>query len=370
VLKTIAIIGLIQSLFGILLFVSKRPWHLSFTFITIWLGVNAVFLGAGLLPFQVVEYFKPGIFPILFLFGPLLYLYVSSLVVENFEIKPRLFLHLLPMFLVSAHRSVFNPVSIGATQATANSTQLLYNNIYYGLMVLSMLVYWFFSLKLILKHRKNIPNHFSNYSAKNSLGWLVSVLTLFLVLFITDFSLSLIDRVFDSELRRFPMLSLNLTIFTFIMIFFGINQSVIYKSVIENNQPETQLLPEGDENKNTRPALTDQETAKLTKTVFQYLQTKKPYLNPDYSLQMMAEDLQISRHKLSYIINIGLQKNFYKLINEFRVNEVKEMLFNPEYQHYSLLGIGLECGFNSKTSFNRIFKEETGFTPTEYKKTV
>jgi AraC-like DNA-binding protein len=85
---------------------------------------------------------------------------------------------------------------------------------------------------------------------------------------------------------------------------------------------------------------------------------------------MMAEDLNMSRHKLSHVINIGLQKNFYKLINEFRIEEVKDMLVNPKFKHYTVLGIGLECGFNSKTSFNRIFKEETGFTPTEYKRTV
>jgi AraC-like DNA-binding protein len=371
VLKTIAIIGLIQSLFGILLFVSKRPWHLSFTFITIWLGVIAVYQSARLLPFQVIDYFKPGIFPLLFLYGPLLYLYVSSLALENFRLKKSQLLHLLPLIAIAVHRSIVGPVPIGSSTNSAGAVSVVYNNIYYGLMVLSMLVYWFFSLKLIISHRKNIPNHFSNYSAKNSLGWLVSVLTLFLVLFITDFSISLIDRVFDSGLRHFPMLSLNLTIFTFIMIFFGINQTVIYKSRLKNEEePESPDVSENHEIKNTRTALTDKQTEELTKIVFKYLQSKKPYLNPDYSLQMMAVDLQISRHKLSYIINIGLQKNFYKLINELRVNEVKEMLLNPEYQHYSLLGIGLECGFNSKTSFNRIFKEETGFTPTEYKKTV
>ncbi|TNF41653.1 MAG: AraC family transcriptional regulator [Bacteroidetes bacterium] len=370
VLKNIAIIGLVQAIFGIIIFISKRPRHLSFIFLCIWLGVIAVFQGARLLPFQVIDYFKPGIFPLLFLYGPLLYLYVSSLAVENFRLKKSQLLHLLPLIAISLHRSAVGPVPIGSSSNGAGSAPVFYNNLYYGLMVLSMLLYWFFSLKLILKHRKNIPNHFSNYTAKNSLGWLVSVLTLFLVLFIADFSLSLIDRVFGFELRRISLLSLNLTIFTFIIIFFGINQSAIYKPVIKNDKPETQPLPKCDENKNARPALTEQETAKLTNTVFQYLQTKKPYLNPDYSLQMMAEDLQISRHKLSYIINIGLQKNFYKLINEFRVQEVKEMLVNPEYHHYTLLGIGLECGFNSKTSFNRIFKEETGLTPTEYKKTI
>jgi AraC-like DNA-binding protein len=52
------------------------------------------------------------------------------------------------------------------------------------------------------------------------------------------------------------------------------------------------------------------------------------------------------------------------------VQEVKEMLLNPVFSHYSVLGVGLECGFNSKSSFNRIFKEETGFTPSEFKSSV
>jgi AraC-like DNA-binding protein len=82
---------------------------------------------------------------------------------------------------------------------------------------------------------------------------------------------------------------------------------------------------------------------------------------------MMAEDLNISRQKLSLAINSNQQKNFYKLINEYRVEEVKEKLLDSDYKHFSILGIGLECGFNSKSSFNRIFKLETGLTPTEFK---
>jgi AraC-like DNA-binding protein len=151
------------------------------------------------------------------------------------------------------------------------------------------------------------------------------------------------------------------------MIFFGINQSVIY-----NKQRVVKEEPDNSENQEARylrSSLNEKQMEELTNTVFQYLKNKKPYLNPDYSLQMMAEDLNISRHKLSEAINNGQKKNFYKLINEFRVEEVKEMLVNPAFSHYTVLGIGLECGFNSKTSFNRIFKEETGLTPTEYKRT-
>jgi AraC-like DNA-binding protein len=85
---------------------------------------------------------------------------------------------------------------------------------------------------------------------------------------------------------------------------------------------------------------------------------------------MMADDLSISKHRLSQAINSGRKKNFYKFINEFRIEEVKDRLSDSAYAHYSILGIALECGFNSKTSFNRIFKEETGLTPTEFLRTL
>ena len=200
------------------------------------------------------------------------------------------------------------------------------------------------------------------------MGWLISVLTIFLVLFVLDFSMSFISRVLGFEIGRFSFLSLNLTIFTFIMIFFGINQSVIYKTPrVLQEEPENS---ENQETRYSRSSLNEKQIEELTTTVFQYLKNKKPYLNPDFSLQMMAEDLNISRHKLSEAINNGQKKNFYKLINEFRVEEVKEMLVNQAFSYYTVLGIGLECGFNSKTSFNRIFKEETGLTPTEYKRTI
>ena len=370
-IKTIAIIGFVQSLFGFVIFITKRPWHLSFTFLTIWLAVIAVFLGSGLLPFEVVDYFKPGIMPVLFLFGPLLYLYVSSLTIENFSLKKSQLLHLVPMIAVAVHRSTIDVVPINSSWNLAENPSYIYNRVYFALIVVSLFVYWIFSLKLILKHRKEIPFQFSNYTAKNSLSWLVFVLSLFLVLFVSDFVFTFLIRTFELKVVKFSFLSLNLTLFTFIMIFFGINQSSIYKTrKITNESDEIQYFPESIETKPTRAALSDKQIEELTNIILHYLKAKKPYLNPEYSLQMMADDLNISRHKLSETINNGQKKNFYKLINEFRVQEVKEMLLNPVFSHYSVLGVGLECGFNSKSSFNRIFKEETGFTPSEFKRTV
>ena len=148
------------------------------------------------------------------------------------------------------------------------------------------------------------------------------------------------------------------------MLFFGINQTVIY-------EPE-ELKENGgkNESKYDRSAMSKDEIEKIRKLIFNYLKERKPYLNSEYNLQMMVTDLNISRQKLSQVINLGEQKNFYQLINEFRIEEVKTRMTTPGFEHYTLLGIAFECGFNSKTSFNRIFKEITGLTPSEYKSSV
>jgi AraC-like DNA-binding protein len=78
--------------------------------------------------------------------------------------------------------------------------------------------------------------------------------------------------------------------------------------------------------------------------------------------------LNVSPHNLSEVINSKLKQNFYELVNGYRVEEVKRKLQSPEYDMYSILGIAYESGFNSKTSFNTIFKKYVGQTPSDYKR--
>lgn len=362
--KTIVLLGFVQSLFGVLLFISKRPRHLSFTLLAVWLLVISVFLGAGLLPFEVVDYFKPGIFPILFLFGPLLYLYVSSLVLNNFTIKINQLWHLLPLLLIVAHRSLTDPISVTSINNPTESPSLFYNKIYYIILVLSLFVYWLFSLKLILNHKRNIPFYFSNYTAKNTLSWLIFVVLVFLLLILAQLFISTLQRIFGVSIFQFLSLFTNLTIFTFIMLFFGLNQSVLFKP----ESTEEESIKTDSSEKYKRSALNEKEISHINQKVFEYLKTEKPFLSPEFNLQMMVDDLGISRQNLSQVINSSQNKNFYKLVNEFRIEEVKEKLMDPGFKNYTILGIAFECGFNSKTTFNRIFKKVTGITPTEYVK--
>jgi len=367
----VIIIGFVQSLFGVLIFLTKRPKHPSFAFLAIWMAVIAIYMGAALLPFEVVEYFKPGIFPIMFFSGPLLYFYVGSLAVENFKLRPRHLLHLIPFLFVAVHRSTIHGVPISSTPDLIENPNYLYNKIYYSLLLVSVFAYWLFGLKLIIRHRKKIPLYFSNYTNRNTLTWLICVQSLFLILFIASFLSFFITNVLGWGIIKYSMLTVNLTAFTFIMVYFGINQSAIYdREQTGFDVQEQKKYLEIFEPKHAGSTLQDEQAEELSSIVINYLKDEKPYRNPEYNLQMLADDLGITRHKLSHIINSSQKKNFFKFINEFRVSDVKEMLADTHYDHFSILGIALECGFNSKTSFNRIFKEETGFTPSEFKQAI
>ena len=74
--------------------------------------------------------------------------------------------------------------------------------------------------------------------------------------------------------------------------------------------------------------------------------------------------------ELSQLINSSLDINFTSLINYYRVSDVKNMLLDPTFNKYSILSIGLEAGFKSKSAFYDTFKKETGSTPNQYKNKV
>ena len=84
----------------------------------------------------------------------------------------------------------------------------------------------------------------------------------------------------------------------------------------------------------------------------------------------MAEALSVSPHNLSEMINTQLGKNFYDFVNGYRVEEVQRRLVDPGSAHLTVLALGLEAGFNSKSSFNAVFKKHTKMTPSQYREQV
>lgn len=93
-----------------------------------------------------------------------------------------------------------------------------------------------------------------------------------------------------------------------------------------------------------------------------------PFLIPNLTLRMLADQLEIHPNKLSWLLNERKGKNFNEFINHYRIQYFKKLALNPENRHISLIGLAYESGFNSKTVFNTYFKKETGMTPKEFLK--
>ncbi len=111
--------------------------------------------------------------------------------------------------------------------------------------------------------------------------------------------------------------------------------------------------------------LPDEIAKRYYRKLIDCLRTEKVYKNMDFSLTELSEKLRIPRNHLSYVINEYAKSNFYDLINYYRVEEAKKLLVKN--RNLSILDVAFESGFNSKSTFNNVFKKLTGQTPSEYR---
>ena len=113
---------------------------------------------------------------------------------------------------------------------------------------------------------------------------------------------------------------------------------------------------------------TNKENLEEVAKLYKLMKNEQLYLDSELGLNQLSEKLGVSANHLSMLLNDYIGKNFYDYVNAFRVEEVKKRLKDPSYKKQTISSIGGDCGFNSKSAFNRIFKNFTGQTPSQYQK--
>ncbi|MDX1909406.1 MAG: helix-turn-helix transcriptional regulator [Bacteroidia bacterium] len=114
------------------------------------------------------------------------------------------------------------------------------------------------------------------------------------------------------------------------------------------------------------PAVSGPAPSPLIGQIRTYMETERPYLIPGLTLAQLAAQLHLPQAELSRAINETGQ-HFNDFVNQYRIEAVKQALTDPRRQHLSLLGVALDCGFNSKATFNRVFRQFTGVAPGAYR---
>ena len=367
-MEVVFISGIFMSFFIVLLLLTKKNKTLPDKILTIWMAV----IGLHLLGFYYSQAGYWGKYPHLIgttapipLFhGPLLYLYsLYALRSKNRFHFPDL-LHFVPgiaaYFYMSRFFFFYSPekkILIDKGEINDFST---FSYVLLVSILLSGIIYSILSYRLTIRYKKTIKERFS-YSEGISLQWLRYCIVSMALIFL---SAIIVFGLRDGLSVAFPfnpeyIFYIILILLIFYIGYFGIKHENIFidSTVVENRKKAT-------EEKYKNSGVKDEEAAKIYEKLLQFMQEEKPFLKPKLSLSELAENLDLSTNQLSQIINQQAGENFYDFVNKYRVEEFLQKA--EKNRNLSLLALALDAGFNSKSSFNYIFKRQKGLSPSQY----
>lgn len=120
--------------------------------------------------------------------------------------------------------------------------------------------------------------------------------------------------------------------------------------------------------KDSKNLISKNELQIFKNELLKYFIESKPYLDPQLSLNVVAEQIELHPNKLSYLVNEMIGVNFNEFMNQYRLNHFKSIACNPKFKHITILGLAYDSGFNSKSVFNTYFKKTEGMTPSKWVK--
>ncbi|MCB0385105.1 MAG: helix-turn-helix domain-containing protein, partial [Bdellovibrionales bacterium] len=116
--------------------------------------------------------------------------------------------------------------------------------------------------------------------------------------------------------------------------------------------------------------LDQKQLEEMVEKTLGFFETSDAYLNPNFQMNGLAKAVQIPRHQMSQVLNLGMGMSFYEILNHYRVEEVIRRFGLEELKDQSILDIAFSVGFNSKSTFNAAFKRQTGKTPSQYRESL
>jgi AraC-like DNA-binding protein len=379
-LTSLNIAGLVLSLFFITLILTKKNKQLRDYLLVFFIYL----LGTYLLIKYVFQYDLYNTYPIIVyldicywvLLGPTLYIYTLVSTKGENHLKASYLYTLIPAFLVTICFSEYifnNPADL--FNDWNNRSTIVEIGIYVWLY--NSPVFYILTIITLLKHKKRIKNHFS-YSRKVDLKWLFYLSNGFalFILFIILRGPAYWYLGWDFKIDNYSLSMAVVFVYIFGIGYFGYRQPGIFGNYVADVNPgigkDVKIITENGNGKNhlsyQKSGLGNQEAQEIIGRLEGIMVSEQLYLDSELNLVTLAHKTNVSTHKLSQVINEYLDKNFFDFVSEYRIENVKNLLTHPENNQLKIVSLAFDSGFNSKSSFYKLFKKAEGITPAEYRK--
>ncbi len=325
--------------------------------------------------YEVALFLAPIGFSVNLTLMPLLWLLVQQGFNPRFRLKPALLLHFIPA-LLSLSLFCWSVFSLPASQwydfmiheNTGDDTWV--GDVNYLLLLAQVIGYFFVIFKYLRKVKPLLKDYYSEAELMRKM-WIPRLITLFAALFVVVMVCYALwprtDAWLIQVLNVMAMIYLLYQVMVIVHSTHSPDQAKLWplkqkRSISPTNAAAPAELNSGKE---------DMEALlQYARKVEEYLQSSGVYVNPNLSLKDVAKATGISTNNLSKSINTALGKNFFDLVNGFRVEMSKDLLREKKEKGYTLEIIAEKCGFNSRITFNNAFRKSTGVTTMQWLKTV
>lgn len=284
--------------------------------------------------------------PMALLYGPLLYFLYSTSLQKRISAS-QVLIHCIPFLLLSL---LYTRLTYGLPEEMLwNSRRLQINSFHHLILSLSLI---FYSIFVGYKMRTEPPADPEKDRLINQLILIEGVWAFMVALLaIASFGVGL----------QFAFNPLMLLYCTQVMLMAFLSRYLLLQKK-ELQADHTAFMP----SRYAKSSLEEETLNVYEHKLHEHLRNSKIYLKPTLSLELLAKETNIPKHHFSQLLNVHLGKSFYQVIAEYRINHAIDILEKADDQ-FTIESLAYECGFNSKTSFNRYFKEKTGLTPSDYR---
>lgn len=300
-----------------------------------------------------------------FLFGPSLYLYTQSLLYRDFRIQRKHLVHIVPFVVLTLAYQLYYHLQPESDQLKIQRSivdRSLPAAFYIFVLIIyaHVCAYVFLSYRHIIFYRRRIRDTFSSLD-KINLDWLSFMLGTFAFLLLLSFIYTFVPAV--GWKKYFDPLFISAFVFIFFfaiaMVWKGLRQPEIFSGI---EHPPEQREPK------YAVSITDEERTAMQRIRIRLMDQERIFLDPDLTLDRMASMTPFSPKRLSQLINDTFGQTFFDFVNSYRIAEAARMLKDSTRSRQTVLEVMYACGFSSKSSFNTVFRQKTGMTPTEYRK--